>query len=57
MTGLYYLFISPLIHYFIYEIRDNNEYYYYFNIGFGKITLWSSTIILGIITFLIFSIL
>lgn len=57
MIGLYYIFTSPLIHYFIYENSNNKRYYYYFNLGFGKIILWSSTIILGIINFFIFSLL
>lgn len=32
-VGLSYIFIGMLCHYFIYEIRTPNEYYFYFNIG------------------------
>lgn len=57
MTGLFYVLISPIIHYLIYEVKGNNEYYYYFNLGFRKIGLWCSTIILGVVNLLIFSLL
>ncbi len=57
MTGIYYFFLSPLMHYFIYEIRDPHEYYYYFNIGFDKIQLWGSTLLVAVLIFLLVALL
>ena len=47
--GLTYVFIAPLMHYFIYEVKYSNEYYFYYNLGITKLTLWVSTLILSII--------
>jgi hypothetical protein len=41
--GFGYILAGPLTHYFIYDVRDNNEYYFYYNAGLNKITLYSST--------------
>ncbi|TAJ11958.1 hypothetical protein DMA11_14750 [Marinilabiliaceae bacterium JC017] len=45
-VGFSYIFFASLFHYFIYEIRNRNEYYFYFNMGLSRIVLWvlSSTI-------------
>ena len=48
-TGFGYILAGPLTHYFIYELRNENEYYFYFNMGFNKIMLYSSTVILNLI--------
>ena len=53
-VGLYYLLISPIIHFLAYELESNSEYYFYFNIGIKKGTLWASTFSIGIINFLAF---
>ncbi|MBA4055647.1 MAG: hypothetical protein C0490_13110 [Marivirga sp.] len=46
-TGYGYLLAGPLIHYFIYEKVNPNEYYFYFNAGINKVLLWASTIIVN----------
>lgn len=51
--GFAYLFSSLLFQYFIYEVKNHNEYYFYFNSGFSKVTLWGSTFVFGIIVCLI----
>ncbi|MCK5171226.1 MAG: hypothetical protein KAQ75_15210 [Bacteroidales bacterium] len=52
--GLAYIFIAPLFHFFIYEVRNVNEYYFYYNFGLSKIVLWASTITLSLSIGLIF---
>jgi hypothetical protein len=47
-TGYGYIFAGPVMHYFIYELRYENEYYFYFNSGLSKIHLYTSTIILNV---------
>ena len=47
LTGISYLFFTPMFHYFIYEIRNPNEYYFYYNMGINKPVLWLSTLILS----------
>lgn len=39
-TGIAYMLFAPLFHYFIYEIRNSQEYYFYYNMGLSKFTLW-----------------
>ena len=48
-TGFGYILAGPMVHYFIYELRNPNEYYFYFNTGVGKIILYSVTVILNLI--------
>jgi len=48
-TGFGYILAGPLTHYFIYELRNENEYYFYFNMGLNKIILYGSTVILNLI--------
>jgi len=54
-VGVSYIFLGLIFHYFIYEIRNFNEYYFYYNLGLSRISLWVSTfslnIIIGIILF------
>lgn len=47
--GFGYFLAGPLTQYFIYELRNENEYYFYFNKGIGKIILYGSTIIFNTI--------
>ena len=47
--GFGYFLAGPLIHYFIYEVRNENEYYFYFNKGITKIILYGSTLIINLI--------
>ncbi len=46
--GLSFLLISPVLHYFIYELRFKSEYYFYANLGFSRPFLWAGTIVLGL---------
>jgi hypothetical protein len=46
--GFGYLVAGPVAHYFIYELRYKNEYYFYFNHGLDKFMLYASTLILNI---------
>lgn len=48
-TGFGYILAGPLVHYSIYERRDANEYYFYFNAGLSKFILYSSTVALNAI--------
>lgn len=48
-----YILVAPLFHYFTYEVKNRNDYYFYYNLGFSRIALWASTIIIGILSFLI----
>jgi hypothetical protein len=47
ITGISYLFFALAAHYFIYEIINPKEYYFYYNMGIGKLTLWVSTFTLS----------
>ncbi len=55
IIGLYYLYIAPMTHLFIYEIKNKNEYYYYYNLGLTKLILWGSTFVIALINLLILS--
>ncbi|MGB5404600.1 hypothetical protein [Robiginitalea sp.] len=50
-AGLIFLMMGPLWHYYIYEVRYKQEYYFYFNLGFTRLSLWVSTLILVAIVF------
>jgi hypothetical protein len=45
--GASYIIITPLFHYFTYEIKNPNEYYFYFNLGLSKARLWTCTILIS----------
>ncbi|MBB4805995.1 hypothetical protein HNP38_001267 [Chryseobacterium defluvii] len=47
--GLCFFLIFPLLHYFVYEVRLKNEYYFYANFGFSKRLLWISTLVISLI--------
>jgi len=52
-VGLAYILMSLFFHYFIYEIRNPNEYYFYYNFGLSKIYLWACTLIISLFVGLI----
>lgn len=53
-TGLAYLFICPMVHYFVYELIYAKEYYFYYNLGLNKGSLWASTLVIsGIISLIL----
>jgi hypothetical protein len=53
-VGISYIFISLLFHYFVYEVRNYNEYYFYFNLGLSRSLLWGITLLFSIAIGLIF---
>lgn len=46
--GIAFIFLTPFFHYFLYEVRTPNEYYFYYNLGLSKGFLWGCTIGLSI---------
>lgn len=40
IVGTAFIIALPFFHLVIYELRDNNEYHFYYNLGFGKMLLW-----------------
>ena len=45
--GISFLIATPMFHYYMYEARNPNEYYFYYNMGISKLALWVSTLILS----------
>jgi hypothetical protein len=52
--GISFSFLTPIFHYLTYEIRNPNEYYFYYNLGLSKLILWINTIIISLIIGLLF---
>ncbi|MNK04923.1 hypothetical protein D3C87_227960 [compost metagenome] len=52
--GISFIFLTPVFHYLIYEIRNPNEYYFYHNLGLNKLVLWTNTLIISLIVGLLF---
>lgn len=52
--GISYIFLGLLFHYFIYEVRNSNEYYFYYNMGLSRLSLWIITFGLSLVIGLIF---
>jgi hypothetical protein len=52
--GVSYFFFGLLFHYFIYEVRNFNEYYFYYNLGLSRLSLWLVTLFLNLVIGLIF---
>ena len=44
-VGISFIFSGLLFHYFIYEVWNNKEYYFYFNLGLSRYILWLITFI------------
>jgi len=42
-----YVLVSIVFHYLIYEVRYIDEYYFYYNLGLSRLTLWISTVLLS----------
>ncbi len=53
MIGLSFLLIAPFTQYFFYEIKNKNQYYYYYNLGISNVMLWISTFVIGLINLFI----
>ena len=47
-TGISFILLTPTFHYFTYEIKNSNEYYFYHNLGFSKLNLWLITVFISI---------
>ena len=47
IAGLAYIVLSPFFHYFIYEGFNPNEYYFFYNLGLSKLSLWVGTLMLS----------
>ncbi|MEI6139703.1 MAG: hypothetical protein WCP85_10600 [Mariniphaga sp.] len=43
-----FILFTPLFQYFIYEVRNPNEYYFYYNMGISKLALFISSWILSV---------
>lgn len=56
-TGISFIFLTPVFHYFTYELRRPNEYYFYYNLGLSKSVLWLSTIGISLVIGLVLYIL
>jgi hypothetical protein len=46
-TGTAFIILFPVVHYYTYDIRKPQEYYFYYNLGLDKPVLWIITVILG----------
>lgn len=44
-----YLIFSLSFQYFMYELKNPNEYYFYYNLGLNKNILWSINFIFSLI--------
>ncbi len=53
-TGISFIFLTPAFHYLTYDIKNPNEYYFYYNVGLSKLTLWLVTPLTSIAIGLIF---
>ncbi len=49
LVGVSYILMGLLLHYYIYDIRHPNAYYFFFNMGLGKSVLWMATLLIGIL--------
>lgn len=57
ILGSAYIITGLMFHYFIYEIRYANEYYFYYNFGLSRSMLWLCTFSLNLAIGLLFIIL
>lgn len=48
-TGFSYIFLAPAFHYFTYDLKNPNEYYFYYNLGLSKVALRVSTLVFSLI--------
>lgn len=52
--GFSYAILSPLVHLYSYDVNTPHEYYFYYNLGLSKMTLWANTLAISMLTILIF---
>jgi len=48
-AGVAFTILLPTMHYLTYEVRKPQEYYFYYNLGLSKLTLWITTVGMGAI--------
>lgn len=48
-TGFGYILSGPLTQFFLYDLRNPNEYYFYFNKGLSKLHLYVSSLVVNTI--------
>jgi hypothetical protein len=53
--GISYMIVVPMFQYYIYETRNPNEYYFYYNMGMSKPILWLATFVFSSLIGLIIS--
>jgi len=53
--GISYIIVVPVFQYYIYETRNPNEYYFYYNMGMSKPILWLATFVFSSLIGLIIS--
>lgn len=46
--GISYVLLSLLFQFFIYEVGQPAEYYFYLNLGLNKYILWLSNLFIGV---------
>ncbi|RZM26741.1 MAG: hypothetical protein EOO88_15925 [Pedobacter sp.] len=46
--GIAFIFFMPTMHYFRYELKNPEEYFFYYNMGLSKLRLWIYTIIFSL---------
>lgn len=55
VMGIGYVLVGLLFHYLIYEIRHDNEYYFYHNLGLSRGALWGFSSGLSLVVGLLIS--
>jgi hypothetical protein len=43
-----YVLLAVLFHYFIYEVMNPRQYYFYYNLGLSKFHLWVANLLLSL---------
>lgn len=48
-AAIFYFIFSLAFQYFVYERKNGSEYYFYYNLGLSRYTLWTSNLIISVI--------
>lgn len=56
-VGISFIMISLLFQYFVYEVMNPKEYYFYYNMGLSKNCLWGAGMLLSLFIGLIMALL
>ena len=54
ISGFAFIFLAPIFHFILYEFSDPTQYYFYYNLGLNKASLWISTLLISLAVTLIF---